>query len=638
MKLALFAAAAVALAGPAAGQIRTEGALVYDQAPPAPPALMADLLRYQGARSATFQDWLDDGSILILTRFAQTTQVHRVVSPGADRTQLTFFGEPVTVARGQPRSRRYLYYRDAGGDEYFQGYLRGLDGAEVRVTEPGTRNESFFFSADGQTLVWARLSPGRPDYDIMVMDPARPESRRVALQGQGAMRPLDVSSDGRRALIGRTISSSVHQRWVLELATGKMTQLLATTPEISFTGGQFTPDGESVIVATDVGQDLRRLVRIDLATGRLTELTPGLTWNVEAFDIAPDGRRLAYAVNEDGYSRVVVRSLDGSAAPAQPALPKGVLTALKFSPTGERLAIGLSTPTSAGDVWTWAFSTQRLDRWTSSELGDIDPARLAEPDLVRVRSFDGLPIPAFVYRPKASTGRTPVFISIHGGPEQQERPDFSPMYQYLVGELGVAVIAPNVRGSSGYGRRYLRLDDGMKREDAVKDLGAILDWIATQPDLDRERVVVFGESYGGYMSLAALAHYSDRLAGAIDGVGIANYVTFLQNTEGYRRNQRRAEYGDERDPKMRAFLERISPANQTARMTKPLLVIQGANDPRVPKSESEQIVSKLRAQGGEAWYLLAKDEGHGFRKKQNQDAQLATISLFLRRVFRLDAQ
>jgi dipeptidyl aminopeptidase/acylaminoacyl peptidase len=278
----------------------------------------------------------------------------------------------------------------------------------------------------------------------------------------------------------------------------------------------------------------------------------------------------------------------------------------------------------------------QLARWTQSELGPIDRSKPVAALPIRFPTWDTVGssprlISGFLYRP-ATPGPHPVLIQIHGGPESQFRPRWDAFTQYLVNELGYAVVAPNVRGSSGYGRSYLRLDDGRLREDAVRDIGSLLVWIGLQPDLDRSRVVAMGGSYGGYLTLASLVNYGDRLAGGIDVVGISNFVSFLTNTAGYRRDLRRVEYGDERDPEMRLFLQGISPLNNAAAIKKPLLVVQGLNDPRVPASESEQLVWRLRGNGGEVWYLAARDEGHGFRKKANVDAYLLTVSQFLRRL------
>ncbi len=614
---------------------RQVGQLVYDNIPEGSAEIREAIRRYQNARSAQFEDWLADGSMLITTRFGQTAQLHRVAAPGGDRTQLTFFDEPVAGATAVPRANRWLYRRDVGGAEYFQGYLADPGGREVQVTEPGTRNLAYVFSRDGRWVAWSKANPGDPNYDLMVMRVDDPSTRRKVFDGVGEYFPLDFSRDGRRLLMGLERSSTDSERFVLDLQSGAVTSVAPSTDETAWSGGKFTADGDAILVLTDRGSDVQRLVRIDLATGAMTPVSPASRWNVEAFDLSSDGRVVAFSFNEDGYSRVLVRDLRGKRELPQPRLPRGVLGALKFSPNGLKLAIGLSTPAANGDVWSWDVVRGGLTRWTNSELGGLDPAALVEPELVRFASFDGLSIPAFVFKPRRATrtGPIPVIIDIHGGPESQVRPLFNPRTQYFVNEIGAAVIQPNVRGSDGYGKAYLKRDNGPLREDSVKDIGALLDWIATQPDLDRSRVVVYGGSYGGYMVLSSLAHYSDRLAGAIDIVGISNWTTFLTNTEGYRRDNRRAEYGDERDPAMRAIFDRISPLNMTERMRRPLLVIQGFNDPRVPYTEAEQIVAKLRGQGGEVWYLMARDEGHGFRKKQNTDAQREVETLFLRRLF-----
>jgi dipeptidyl aminopeptidase/acylaminoacyl peptidase len=311
------------------------------------------------------------------------------------------------------------------------------------------------------------------------------------------------------------------------------------------------------------------------------------------------------------------------------------MTNMAFSADGSRLAFDLSTATSAGDVWTWDVTRGGLTRWTTSELGALDPARLAEPQLVHFVSFDGLKIPAFVYRPAgvSATTRTPVIVDIHGGPESQTRPGWNVGAQYFAATLGATVILPNVRGSDGYGKRYLDLDNAEKREDTVKDIGALLDWIATQPGLDKDRVAVYGQSYGGYMSLAVMTHYSDRLVGGVERYGISDFASFLNNTEAYRRDNRRAEYGDERDPRMQAVFRRISPLANVAKITRPMLVMQGANDPRVPKSESDQVVAGIRRNGVDAWYVVFADEGHGFLKKPNNDLRREVETVFLSRLF-----
>lgn len=619
---------------------RTQGSLTIENAPVVPPEVRETLRRYQNARSAAFADWLDDGSMLIATRFGQVNQLHRVTEPGGARTQITFFDEPVNGATAVSGSNRFVFAKDTGGDEYFQAYLADVAGGpEVRITEPGTRNQSIVFSPDGRWVAWSRVTPGDGNYDVVMAEVGRPESRRVVLEGTGAVAPLDVSADGKTILLGRSISQTKSERMLLDVATGATRPLIAELhgKDVAFEGGEFAGDG-LVYLLSDLGGEFMRLVRVDARTGGVTPMTPEtLRWDVEAFDLSDDGRRLAWSVNEDGVSRVTVARVDARGnAPRvtpRPALPNGIVSGLGFSPDGARLAFSLSTPTSAGDVWVLDSETGGLTRWTYSELGGLNPEQLVDARLVRFRSFDGLSVPAFVYGPKTPGAERPVIIDIHGGPEGQSRPGFNPRIQYWVAELGATVIVPNVRGSTGYGRTYTLLDNAEKREDSVKDIGALLDWIATQPDLDASRVAVYGGSYGGYMVLASMTHFNDRLAGGVNIVGISDFRTFLRNTEGYRRDLRRVEYGDERDPRMAEVFARISPMANIDKVTRPMLVIHGKNDPRVPVSEAHQIVERLRARGNEVWYVEANDEGHGFRKKPNVDAQREIETLYFRRVF-----
>ena len=629
-----LAQAAAPASAPAQPDRREVGTLVYDGIPAIPAELGEELQVYQNARSAGFQDWLEDGSMLISTRFGETSQVHRVQTPGGARTQLTFFDEPVAGVTALPGTDRYAFTRDVGGAEYFQGFLTSIsEPRPVNYTEPQTRNGGPVFSRDGRLALWSQVRPGEPDYDIIAMDPSDPDSRRVVFEGTGLVSPVDIAPDGRSALFARYVSAQESELWLLDLQTGQARELRPLDEQVSYGGGRFTADGRRIITVSDEGEEQGRLVEIAVADGAVTPLMEPGPWEVERFDVSRDGRVLAWSVNEDGYSKVGVRDLVTRRALPQPDLPAGILTGLGFSPDGSRLAIGLTTPTTSGDVWSWDVAGGGLTRWTTSEIGALDPDGFVEPELIRYPTFDDLQIPAFVYRPQGAEGRRPVIIDIHGGPEGQSRPGFNTRIAQWNQVLGATVIVPNVRGSSGYGKTWLSLDNGPLRQNSVRDIGALLDWVATQPDLDPERVVVYGGSYGGFMVLASMAAYADRLAGGVDIVGISNFTTFLQNTEGYRRDLRRAEYGDERDPEMAAIFEEISPLNLTDQMTKPLLVIQGANDPRVPRSEAEQIVSSVRGHGRPVWYLLAMDEGHGFRKKTNVDAQREVEILFLREVF-----
>jgi dipeptidyl aminopeptidase/acylaminoacyl peptidase len=448
-------------------------------------------------------------------------------------------------------------------------------------------------------------------------------SARAVVSEGGQWLPMDFSPDGERLLVMKVVSINEAYPGEVNLETGKLRMFPVDGGTAAFSAFRFGPDGKTVYFVSDEQSQFRTLRRHDPASGALDVISRHVPWDVSALDIAPDGRHLAYVSNEDGIGKLRVLSLPGYAEVALPELPLGVIADIGFSPGGNQLALTLNSATSPSDVFVIDLDAGALTRWTRSEAGGLDTARFTQPTLVRFPTFDtvdGKPrtIPAFFYRPEGA-GPFPVVINIHGGPEAQALPVFNPAIQFMLDELKVAVLVPNVRGSSGYGKDYLLLDNGFKREDSVKDIGALLDWIAKQPELDADRVGVFGGSYGGYMVLASMTHFNDRIRAGVDVVGISDFGTFLKNTESYRRDLRRVEYGDERIPEMKAFHDRIAPLNNAHKITRPLFVAQGYNDPRVPYTEAEQIVKAVRGNGGVVWYLMFNDEGHGFRKKANAD-------------------
>lgn len=628
--LAALAFAATPLAAQDVSE-RTIGTATLQNVPEIPASVDAAVQRFQNYRSAELEAWLADGSILVTTRFGGTDQVHRVTEPMGARSQLSFFAEPVQSASAIPGENRFVLVRDTGGDEWFQFYAMGLSGEPVRLTESDTRNQAMVFSGDGSLMVW--VSAGRStQYTIHAADPADPASRRTIATFDTPMFPTDISADGSTVLLQNYRSNRDSSIYLLDMATGEATDFAANTGTVD-ESPKFARNDTAVLAISNRDSDNRRLVEFNRDTGEMTPVTPDLGWDVEAFDLSDDGRFLAFVVNEEGYSRVSVQDFVTWRELPQPELPRGVLTGMEFAPDNMSLAISMSTATSAGDVWTWNIMDGDVVRWTQSEPGPLDPATLIEPELVRFDSFDGLSVSAFVYRPAGATGPTPVIVDIHGGPESQSRPGWNARAQYFANTLGATVILPNVRGSDGYGTTYRDLDNGPNREDSVRDIGALLDWVGGQPDLDADRVAVYGQSYGGYMVLASMMFYSDRLVGGIERYGISDFRTFLQNTQDYRRDMRRGEYGDERDPEMAAVFERIAPMNNLDRIGKPMLVMAGANDPRVPLSESDQVVEGLRANGVPTWYVVFSDEGHGFRKKPNNDLRHAVETVFLRELF-----
>jgi protease II len=610
--------------------------IVARHVPPIPRQAVEALLPYENTRGAAFADWHpQERKLLVLTRFAQVNQLHEVAMPLGARTQLTFYDEPVTEGAYRPSdpTQVVVSVNAAGAENYQLLLVDRRSGRATRFSDGVHRYEGPRWSHSGRLIAYSSNVRNGRDFDLYTADPGQPGSERRVAEVSGQWEALDWTADDRRLLVGEYISVAESYLYTLDLDSGKLTPVTHRAargaPTVAYRGGRWAADGRAVYSTSDRAGEFQRLVRIDLASGRETPLSGDLAWDVDGFDVSSDGAVLAFSANEDGISRLhLLDTRDGRALPS-PELPPGVATAPHFRRGSHELAFGVSWARSPLDIYSYDADAGRLERWTASETGGLDASRFVVPRLVRYSTFDADPahggarrtIPAFVYQPPADRfpGRRPVLISIHGGPEAQARPTFLAYLNYLVDELGVAIVVPNVRGSSGYGKTYLALDNAEKREDSVKDIGALLDWIATEPGLDASRVMVAGGSYGGYMTLAVMTHYSSRLACGFDTVGISNFVTFLEHTQAYRRDLRRVEYGDERDPRMRAFLESIAPVRHAGDIRKPLLVASGANDPRVPVSESDQMVAAVEANGVPVWYLVAKDEGHGYQKKANAD-------------------
>lgn len=639
LSLALAAAPAVTSIGDAK-PVPENPNLLVSGVPPVPPELRARVEQYVNARSADLLHVAADGSaMLIATRFASTAQIHLLRQPMGARVQLTFGNEPIGAARfvsGAPDT--LLYLQDVGGGEFYQVYrLDRRSGRSELLTDGKSRHDALQISPDGKRFAFSSSSRNGKDTDVYVAEVARPKEPRRIVEAEGTWYAGDFSPDGTRLLVTRYRAVDDSDLYVVDVSSGQRRQITPTDGKGSVRAAEWSADGKSVFLVTDRYSDFDELYRIDAErpAAAPASLSRSLKWNVEDVEAAPDGSRVVFVVNLDGYSKLFLLERGGKIQPVQ--TPAGVITRLQFpAHRSDRVAFSLQTAKRPADVFTFEIKTRRLVRWTESEVGGLDPESFVEPELVRYPSPDGVTVPAFVYRPRSARdgAKQPVVITWHGGPELQTRPTFSPLTQMLATELGMVVVHPNVRGSDGYGKSFRAMDDGVKREASLKDIAATLDWIAGQPQLDASRVAALGGSYGGYMTLASLAFYPDRFAAGVDLVGISNLVSFLENTQAYRRDLRRAEYGDERKPDVRAVQERISPLHSASKIRAALFVIQGKNDPRVPQSESEQIIKAVRQSGREVWYLLGLNEGHGFAKKENRDYSTAATAFFLERVLR----
>jgi len=528
----------------------------------------------------------------------------------------------------------FVFNKDVGGGEWFQKFRYDLATGEVTLLTDGkSRNLGGAWSKSGQWYAYSSTRRTGKDNDVWVMNPADPKTDHMALAVEGGgWEAADWSPDEKKLVVQEYLSVNESYLWLVDVASGEQTLVTPKggAEKVSYGGVAFSKDGKGLYVTTDKESEFQRLAYVDLATKKHTYLTSHINWDVDEFDLSPDGKALAFVVNEDGAA--VLHLLDTATGKEKPApkLPLGQVFGIDWHENSRDLGFTMVSARSTADVYSLDTQTGKGDRWTTSETAGLNTETLSEPELIRWKTFDGRTISGFLYRPAARfTGKRPVIINIHGGPESQARPGFLGRWNYFLNELGVAVIFPNVRGSSGYGKTFVQLDNGMKRMDSVRDIETLLDWVQARPDLDAGRIMVTGGSYGGFMTLAVATNYNDRIRCALDVVGPSSFVTFLQNTEAYRRDLRRVEYGDERDPQMREYLEKTAPLNSAQNITKPLFVVQGLNDPRVPHTESEQMVATVRKNQTPVWYLMAKDEGHGFAKKKNQDFQFYSTVLFV---------
>jgi len=617
--------------------IKPSGNLIVEGIPGIPSAIIEDAQQYTEARSAVFCDWNPKRKEMIIsTRFGNVPQLHLVKEPLGVRKQLTFFNEPITNAVFDPVNGDYfLFTKDKGGNEFSQIYRYDLSDGKKTLLTDGRRsqNGNIVWNKKGNLIAYTSTARNGTDRDIYLMDPKNPSTNKIMVQLEGGgWSVLDWSPTDKQILVSQYLSANESHYWLVDIATGLKQEVNSADEHGVFYGkALFTKDGAGIYFVTDKDNEFSRLAYMDLATKVISYLTSAIKWDIETFDVSKDGKRLAFIANEAGESKLYL--LNPTTKQFYPIrnLGNGIFSTLAFHNNSKDFAVSVNNAKSPSDIYVISTSNGKTERWTESETGGIVGSELISPKPIKWKSFDDKEISGFYYKPPAKfTGKRPVIINIHGGPEGQSLPVYQGANNYYINEMGVALIYPNVRGSLGYGKTFLAADNGMKREESVKDIGALLDWIAQQPDLDKDRVMIMGGSYGGYMTLAVAANYNDRIRCAEDIVGISNFNSFLKNTESYRRDLRRAEYGDERDSAMAAYFEETAPINRAEKITKPLFIVQGGNDPRVPRTEAIQMADKVRNNGGVLWYLEADDEGHGFRKKNNIDYQRYATILFIK--------
>lgn len=617
------------------------GNLLTENIPDISPSLMERWDQYQNIRSASFADWDSKGAIYIVTRFADVSQIHHVNSAGAYREQVTFSKEPITGAKVSPNAMNdgFLFSKDKGGDENFQIYFFDRkSGKNKLMTDGKSRNSNAIWNHNGDKIAFSSNKRDGKNIDFYIADFKNPDAAQLLLQNiGGGWNMMDWSDDDSKMIIRNSISANESKLFVFDLSTKKLEEIYPSLKQIAYRDAAFADNNRDIWFVNDEAGEFNALYYYSNTLKSATKiLSP--EGEIESLVFSHNRKQFVYVVNEKGYSTAYLYDTQNVNS-TKLQTPQGVIGNLNFDMKDERIAISITTPTSASDVYVYDIKNKTSERWTFSETGGLNSGNFVTCSLIDFQTFDTDEatrktriIPSFMFKPKNATlGKLPVIIDIHGGPEGQSLPNFSNARQFWANELGCVVLVPNVRGSTGYGKTYLKLDNGALRENSVKDIGALLDWVATQPDLDASRVAVFGGSYGGYMSLACMTNFNARLKCGVDLFGISNFVTFLKNTSSYRADLRRVEYGDERDPAMAQILEKISPLTNIKNITKPMFIFQGENDPRVPLNESEQMLASLKTNGVTTWYVRAKDEGHGIAKKANRDYTYAAIAAFLQK-------
>lgn len=643
----LLLAGALAAATPAAGQDTLPTPAPVDVPQPEPAALTLagaecqGVARYLNVRSASGAQLSPDGrELLYLTSTTGMPQLWvapvRGDGPAAAR-QITFGANRVQFARWSPDGRWIAYGTDRGGNERTQFFLLSPDGTRERELTPADEHFRDFagWSPRGSRIAYVSTERNGRDFDLYLLDlaadgrPAGPA--RMVLRGAGNLQVEAWRPDGEAMVLSQGRGEADNDLMLLDLRTQKLDTLFAPAQMSSYRSIQWTPDGQGFFVATNHERDFAGLAHYHLPDRQLHWMQQP-RWDVEQVALSPDGKFLAYTINEGGFSRLVIRDLPGQRDLGVAILPGGVVGSLEWAQAAPRLAIGVSGPGTPGDVWVYDAAAQALFRATESTLAGLDPAAFVTPQPVSFPSFDQVAIHGLLYLPRGAAGsRPPVVMMLHGGPTSQARPGFDPVKQYLLAR-GYAVLDLNFRGSTGYGQRFTQLDNKRLRPNAVRDMEAAVRWLRERPDVDGTRVAAMGGSYGGYMTYAAVAQLPELFRAGVPFVGVANWISGLEDASPALKNSDLIEYGNIDDPADREFFRQISPLSYADRIRSPLMVVHGANDPRVPVAEADQIVRAVRRRGGDVEYLRFPDEGHGIAKLANRVTAYQRVARFLDRV------
>jgi dipeptidyl aminopeptidase/acylaminoacyl peptidase len=600
--------------------------------PPIPSSLARDLQPYTSIYGLPLAGWDNEKREIWLKGLSSAAWISRVKSPGTvpEISSIFIQSSGIYDVYFQPQGKYLAYTRDENGNESFQLYSYEIGARKTTLLSDGkSRNTEPVWSNAGDKIVYSSTPSGGSGVNLRLLNPFEPKTDHLLAPSSGSyLKAYDWSPDDKQIVYCDFTSNTTSVLWLIDVSNGSKVLLSPKTKQTEFYDyPQFSKDGKGIYVVTDHDSDFRRLAYFDLASRQIKYVPSARQWDVEEFQLAPDGKTIAFITNEDGISRLHLYDVVNGKERASAQVPVGIISDIKWRKDSSELAFNFKSSRTPNDVYSVNAQTGTVELWVAA---GADTSKFSEPELIHWPTFDKRTVSGFIYRPPVNfKGKRPVIIDIHGGPEEQYRPGFIYDNNYFLNELGVAKIYPNARGSSGYGKAFLRLDNGLQREGAVKDIGALLDWIKTQPDLDTDRVLVEGTSYGGYLALATAFTYADRIRAVISDSGISNLASFVERTEGWRREIQRAEFGDERDAKTREFMERTAPLTNAQKMKKPLLIVQGQNDPRVPVSEAERLVAATKDRIP-VWYIVAKDEGHGFVQQNNREYRLYATVLFVK--------
>jgi dipeptidyl aminopeptidase/acylaminoacyl peptidase len=609
--------------------------LVVSGVPPIPSSIVREVEPYTGIYGLPLAGWNPTKREIWLKGMSSVTWVSRVTNPGArPETSSIYIQAPdIYDIYFQPQGEYLAYTRDTNGDEAFQLYLYDIKSNHSNLLSDGkSRSTEPVWSNASDKVVYSSSPLPTEGVNLRIVTASDPKTDRIFKNSTGGyLKAYDWSPDDKTILYCDFVSNTTSTLWLADSQTGesKVLSPKATRPEL-YDFPQFSNDGKYVYVVTDHDSNFRRLASINVSSGTITYLGSPAQWDVEEFQLAPNGKSIAFLTNEDGISKLHVLDITTKEELPISRPPAGVISDIKWRDDSTEFAFNIRSFAAPNDIYSIQLPTGQLVHWSASAMNGLDDSKFSKPELIHWKTFDGRTLSGFIYKPLTKfDSKRPVVIDIHGGPEEQFRPGFVYEDNYLLNDLGVAKIYPNVRGSSGYGRTFLDLDNGLSRTDAVKDIGALLDWIKTQPDLDSERVILQGASYGGYLALSTAYRYPDRIRGVIAESAITNLRSFVSNTPGWRRGLQRSEFGDEQLLKIKAFMDQTAPLNNSQTIKKPVLIIHGQNDPRVPVAEAYSLVRVLQRRVP-VWYVLAKNEGHGFVHKDNRDYRFFATILFLK--------